>query len=110
MNKNKQFNPKYDKECLKKSLGDFELFKFYVDRNCPYDLETVNYIYIDNKATSHLDQNQVELSRKYFEDFIKRSTDLDPKIKSEIEKDIEISNACKFMFDENGECDACIIC
>ena len=105
----KTFKIKLHKKCLKESLDKYEIFKYLIDNNCPYDLETSHYIYID-KATSHLNQYQVKLSRKYFEDFIKRNNDLDPKLKSKIEKDIGISNGLSILFDNDDGFDPCTIC
>ena len=54
-----------------------------------------------------LDKDQVELSRDYFVNFIKRSTDLHPELKSKIEKEINMSYAVESL---DGFGETCAIC
>lgn len=75
------------KDCLKKSLDKFEIFKYLIDTNCPYDLETVKVLY-SNEFSRFLNKDQVELSREYFRESIKNNTNLKENLKSEIEKEI----------------------
>ena len=75
------------KDCLIKSLDKFEIFKFLIDINCPYDLETVEVLY-SNEFSRFLDENQVKLSREYFRESIKNNTSLNENLKSKIEKKV----------------------
>lgn len=76
------------KDCLIKSLDKFEIFKYLIDTNCPYDLETVKVLYY-NEFSRFLNKDQVELSREYFRESIKNNKrNLKENLKSEIEKEI----------------------
>ena len=76
------------KDCLIKSLDKFEIFKYLIDTNCPYDLETVKVLF-SNEFSRFLNKDQVELSREYFRESIKNNKrNLKENLKSEIEKEI----------------------
>lgn len=75
------------KDCLIKSLDKFEIFKYLIDTNCFYDLETVEVLY-SNEFSRFLDENQVKLSREYFRESIKNNNSLNENFKNKIEKKV----------------------
>lgn len=105
----KTFKIKLHKGCLKESLDKYEIFKYLVDNNCPYDLEIVEDIY-SCKFSKSLDKDQVRLSREYYEVFISKSTNLHPELKSKIEKEIGIYHHIDILYGDGESVDTCTIC
>ena len=99
------FKIKFQEVCLLRSIKNFETFKYLLDNNCPYNLYTVSVLF-NNRFKDENSMNQLNLSRKYFEDSLEKNTDLNSDFKSEIHEIIR-----KFYnSDPYNHEDACIIC
>lgn len=103
------FKIKFQEVCLRRSIKKFETFKYLLDNNCPYDLFTVSVLY-SNRFEDENTMNQLNLSRKYFEDSIEKKTDLNLDLKSEIYEIIHKSyNPEPYNYERALE-GGCIIC